>query len=293
MILSAIERFASTYDEPALMDWLLRHWPKTVLISALYVVLVFSGKKWMEKRERYNLKWMLTLWSASLALFSIIGTWFTFKRTFSDMREHGFKYTVCDNTFLHTGQGIWLYWFCLSKVVELGDTFFIVARKQKLIFLHWYHHIATLVYTWYATGNLVAAGRYFSCVNFAIHSLMYSYYALRASGVKRMPRQVNVTITSLQLLQMVFGIYINVYAYIELSNGRSCDNNWPSLYSSFAMYASYVLLFGNFFYQTYLSKSKSQSEKCHTNGSLKNGALSNGVNGTAMHNGNLRGKKEI
>ncbi|PIK57590.1 putative elongation of very long chain fatty acids protein 6-like [Apostichopus japonicus] len=285
MLLSAIERFASTYDEPALMDWLLRHWPKTVLISAIYIVLVFAGKRWMEKREKYNLKWLLTLWSASLAIFSIIGTWFTFERTYNDLQEHGFKYTVCDNTFLHTGQGFWLYVFSLSKIVELGDTFFIVARKQKLIFLHWFHHVATLVYTWYATGNLVAAGRYFSSVNFAVHSLMYSYFAIRASGLIRLPRQVNITITSLQLIQMFFGIYVNVYAYIEISNGRQCDNTWPSLYASFAMYASYVLLFANFFYQTYLVKSKPGPGKPHTNGVVKNGAVA--------QNGYRSGKKEI
>ena len=33
--------------------------------------------------------------------------------------------------------GFWSSLFVLSKVPELGDTIFIVLRKQPLIFLHW------------------------------------------------------------------------------------------------------------------------------------------------------------
>ena len=46
-------------------------------------------------------------------------------------------------------------------------------------------------------------------MNLFVHTLMYSYYALTAMGY-RLPRQVNVTLTTLQIVQMLFGFYIHI-----------------------------------------------------------------------------------
>ena len=39
---------------------------------------------------------------------------------------------------------LWTWLFVLSKLPELVDTVFIVLRKQKLIFLHWYGDMVTV-----------------------------------------------------------------------------------------------------------------------------------------------------
>ena len=145
--------------------------------------------------------------------------------------------------------GFWTWMFVVSKVPELGDTVFIVLRKQKLIFLHWYlckllclicqqnnaliryHHVTVLIYCWYSFSEYTAPARWFVVMNFIVHSLMYSYYFLKASRCEhncvffkklykhfihvrvKVPRYIAMVITSLQLLQMVVGCFVNYTAY--------------------------------------------------------------------------------
>lgn len=47
---------------------------------------------------------------------------------------------------------------CAVQIPELVDTAFIVVRKRKLIFLHWYHHATVLLVCWYAGATKQSAG---------------------------------------------------------------------------------------------------------------------------------------
>lgn len=132
------------------------------------------------------------------------------------------------------------------------DTVFVVLRGQKLILLHWYHHASVLIFTWYCYADEASTGRWYSNMNYSVHAIMYTYYALRALGV-RIPRQLAMSITISQIAQMIMGTFVTFYAFYAKSiKGRSCDISMSTLYFGVAIYISYFVLFAQFFIATYM-----------------------------------------
>ncbi|XP_018517676.1 elongation of very long chain fatty acids protein 6 [Lates calcarifer] len=245
--------FERRFDDRGAIRWMQANWSKSFVFSALYAALVFGGQHYMKPRPKMNLRRPLVLWSLSLALFSIIGAVRTGSYMLHILSSSGFRRSICDQSF-YSGpvSKFWAYAFVLSKAPELGDTAFIVLRKQKLLFLHWYHHITVLLYSWYSYKDMVAGGGWFMTMNYAVHALMYSYYAARAGGV-RVPRPFAVLITSAQIAQMAMGLTVSGLVYGWMQQG-DCPSRLDNITWAALMYLSYLLLFSNFFYQTYLRR---------------------------------------
>lgn len=170
----------------------------------------------------------------------------------------------CTFSFIENDRvsGFWTWLFVLSKLPELGDTLFIVLRKQPLIFLHWYHHITVLIYSWFSYTEYTSSARWFIVMNYCVHSVMYSYYALKAARYNP-PRFISMIITTLQLLQMVTGCAINVWAhgYLKTHGSQACHISPNNIKLSLLMYSSYFVLFARFFYKTYFASSGKMSKK--------------------------------
>uniref|UniRef100_A0A914XPP7 Elongation of very long chain fatty acids protein n=1 Tax=Plectus sambesii TaxID=2011161 RepID=A0A914XPP7_9BILA len=232
------------------MVWMQANWQQSFLYSLAYIVFIWIGRQWMKERPRFELRGALIAWNLGLAAFSILGLIRVLPEFVSSLYFHGLQYSICNASY---GQGVtslWAWWFALSKVFELGDTAFIVLRKQPLIFLHYYHHTTVLVYTWYSFQQHLAPGRWFIVMNFTVHSLMYSYYAARAAGY-RPPRCVPMVITVMQLAQMVVGCAISVRTYYIKERGEFCEQTYEKFICCLSMYASYFLLFAHFFFGSY------------------------------------------
>lgn len=247
--------------------FLNKYWHYSIYISVFYVVSIFTIQWWMKERRPYNLRRPLFIWSTGLAVFSIMGFYNCGPPHLRVLLTRGFKESVCNGLMFSGRQGLWMFFFALSKAPELLDTYFIVLRKQKLVFLHWYHHITVFVYTWFHYTKQIYPGQWYCVMNYAVHSVMYLYYAVRASGYYRPPVWVNMFITALQLLQMFLGIGVNAFLYYNMLADSSwhCDGRFESsyfyVYCSFAMYFSYLVLFAHFFYVTYIAKQSSKSIK--------------------------------
>lgn len=71
------------------------------------------------------------------------------------------------------------------------------------------------MYHWYEPAQ-----QWYVVMNSFVHSFMYTYYALKALKI-RVPRPIAMFITTIQLLQMVLGVTVNVYTYYLLSGMKT------------------------------------------------------------------------
>ncbi|NWX89385.1 ELOV6 protein, partial [Nothoprocta ornata] len=247
--------FEQHFDERGAVRWMQDNWQKAFSFPIAYLILIFGIQHIMKERTGYKLRTPLVVWSLGLALFSAIGAHRTWKYIAFVISTEGFRGLVCDQTFyVHHIAKLWAYLFVMSKVLELGDTVFIVLRKKTLIFLHWYHHITTLICSWLAYKQLAPGGGLLCAMNFTVHTFMYSYYAMRAAGLW-VPRYIAIAITLSQILQMLLAVVVNilVFFWMEQEVFQTC---WSGVLFSLLMYFSYLVLFCNFFYKTYLTTAK-------------------------------------
>ncbi|XP_063982047.1 very long chain fatty acid elongase 6 [Diachasmimorpha longicaudata] len=258
--------------------WMTNNWTNVFYYVGIYMVLIFGGQYWMASRPRYELRGLLTLWNSLLATFSIIGFARTAPELIHVLRNHGLYHSVCIPSFILMDRvsGFWTWMFVLSKLPELGDTLFIVLRKQPLIFLHWYHHITVLLYSWFSYTEYASTARWFVVMNYFVHSIMYTYYALKAMRYSP-PKSISMVITALQLIQMIVGCAINVWAYQYLTPGQShCSISRFNVHFSLIMYFSYFVLFAKFFHKAYIGGKKGKKIYKHEDNGKINEEFSNG-----------------
>ena len=237
------------------MERMSKYFYHMVVYALTYVFVIHTAQNFMKKREKFELRRSLVAWNFVLAGFSIFGAIRVWPEFVYVLQTKGIEHSYCSKDWQYGVTGGWGGLFIISKFPELIDTVFIVARKQKLIFLHWYHHCSVLMYAWFSCIDFAASGRWCVVMNFSVHAFMYTYYGCRALHFK-IPKWVNIVITSMQIIQMVFGVYINVSAYLLKRSGGHCDISYDNLNFAFIMFFSYLILFSNFFYQSYISPTK-------------------------------------
>jgi len=232
----------------------------SLYMSAAYFVLVFSGRYIMSNRAPFKLNRLLTVWNILLAAMSSYACARIAPEFFHVLLgPNGFHNSICEWPAHNGATAFWSWVLLLSKVVELGDTAFIVLRKQNLLFLHWYHHMTTLMSWWVMYSWYEPVQQWYVVMNSFVHSFMYSYYALKSMKVP-LPRPLAMGITTIQLLQMLGALVVNVYTvWAMYFNGtpENCPHrNWFGLKVSFAIYVPYSILFAKLFLDSYITKPK-------------------------------------
>jgi elongation of very long chain fatty acids protein 6 len=216
-----------------------------------YLFLVWWLERYMRTRPPYSLRTLSTWWNAFLCIYSIIGALIVVPFLILNLLADGYMDTVCsEEWFKRPWVAIAIASFVWSKIFELFDTVLLRLKRKPVMLLHWYHHVTVLLYCWLGSWNNVGGtGLFFSGMNFFVHSIMYGYYWTLSAGRKcRIPA---ISITILQIVQMVIGIYVIVSS---IPCSRSPINHWSAL----GMYFSYFLLFVAFFVERYMCKKASE-----------------------------------
>ncbi|CAI5449465.1 unnamed protein product [Caenorhabditis angaria] len=221
-------------------------------ISMAYVVVIFSTKAFMANRKPFDLTGPLNLWNAWLAIFSTLGSIATSIGLLHEIFSRGFTASYIHiGDFYNGTSGLFTWLFVLSKVAEFGDTMFIVLRKKPLMFLHWYHHVLTMNYAFITFKDNLGFNVWITWMNFTVHSIMYGYYMLRSFGVK-VPAWIAKNITTMQILQFVITHFILFHVGYLAATGAPVDSTPTFYWFCLLMEISYVVLFGNFYYQSYI-----------------------------------------
>mmetsp|Transcript_9622 Transcript_9622/g.8040 ORF Transcript_9622/g.8040 Transcript_9622/m.8040 type:complete len:102 (+) Transcript_9622:287-592(+) len=90
-------------------------------------------------------------------------------------------------------------------------------------------------------------------MNYMVHSVMYFYYFLSSVGHK--PRW-GLTVTIMQIAQMLMGMFVVAVHYYSLKTVPRCDGATEDLLAAFLMYSAYLILFVQFFIGRYLGGPK-------------------------------------
>ena len=241
-------------------DFCARHWPVPLAVAAAYVASVLAGSRWLVLCGGRPLKLglPLLLWNTLLTAFSLAGLCIIAPPFLRDLAKLGAAELICPRSgvagehFESGSRGLAMLAFMLSKLPELADTAFLIARGKPVGFLHSFHHTSVMVYCWIAYGQRSSSGLFFAVMNYAVHSLMYFYYSLQAAGLKP---TWGPLVTRIQIAQMVAGVLIvAASAWLQLAQGRNCEE--PAVLGAAAfIYFAYLTLFVRFYLMKAAGKS--------------------------------------
>jgi len=235
--------------------WYVDNWKLCLYIVGIYLVVIFGGQQLMKSRPPFRLRKSLFVWNFGLALFNIALLIRTVPIYVDGLQEIGFHALQCylGDAEHKQATGVWIYFFSIAKVVELGDTVFIVLRKKPLLIVHWYHHASVLVYVWSSSVYPSGIHPAFGIANGFVHAFMYSYLALKAINVP-IPKATGMLVTILELIQLGFGVCLTIYGYFAKVGDEECCIFDQAILLSVLLYLSYLFLFTNFFIRSYVSK---------------------------------------
>ncbi|XP_011497587.1 PREDICTED: elongation of very long chain fatty acids protein AAEL008004-like [Ceratosolen solmsi marchali] len=175
----------------------------SVVFGYIYFVLL-CGPKYMEKRKPYSLKTAIFFYNLfqivinAIIVYEIYVIWTTdYSLGCEPVRQNIDKH-VTDIVI----------WILLLKTFDLLETLIFVLRKKmkQVSFLHVYHHISTVLITYYIV-KYHPGGMFLMLmiINGSVHVAMYTYYLFASLGstMENLTNIVKPYVTRIQIIQFL------------------------------------------------------------------------------------------
>ncbi|KAH8288689.1 hypothetical protein KR054_007949, partial [Drosophila jambulina] len=240
--------------DPEQLAFLASPWPTATILS-IYLLFVLKVGPWiMADRKPLALRGFIKaynilqiLYNASLAVGASYAIFV--------LRPYNLSCPITlplDHELKNT-ERLFSNAYIINKYVDLVETVIFVLRKKgrQVSFLHLFHHISMVIYV-YLYATLIGAGGPSSpmmLMNVIVHTIMYTYYFLSSiSPAVQASLWWKKYITIAQLIQFAL---LMVFCALMLAQA---DCKAPRFvgYVIGAMSASFTVMFGKFYYRTYV-----------------------------------------
>jgi fatty acid elongase 3 len=188
--------------------------------------------------------------------------------------DRGFLETWCDPTHTNTKGERYFYYYInyLFKYAELVDTVLLALRDKPMIFLHVYHHAATLVLCWSQLRGHTCVQWVPIFLNLFIHVVMYGYYTLHALKIDVWWKKYLTMAQIVQFVAALIGILPPFFMHVVHDLGLSwmpyCNGEYEGAIFGILIIFSYLLLFLQFYGKSY--DPKKAGRKAHPSSSHAN-----------------------
>ncbi|CAO3699444.1 hypothetical protein G6F70_000043 [Rhizopus microsporus] len=240
-----------------------------------YFIVIFGGQFLMKNFPAFKLKFFFMVHNVLLTLVSGILLVLMVEKILPIIYHKGFLAAVCDQSSWTQPLELLYYLNYLVKYWELIDTVFLVLKKKKLEFLHYYHHSLTMVLCYTQLNGKTSVSWVPIVLNLTVHVFMYYYYFRTAAGAKIWWKRYLTTMQITQFIIDLFVVYFCTYTYFaytywpQLPNKGSCAGTETSALFGCALLSSYLLLFINFYRMTYQAKKAAARQAKENNNRTK------------------------
>ena len=245
-------------------------WP-TVAITACYLYFVkLAGPSIMKSRTALEVNQLMICYnfimvalSAWMTMEAFLTTNFTISAWSCKESQRIHSSTDPQDQILSKRLSFVLWVFFFSKFIEFADTVFMVLRKknQQVSKLHVIHHSVVPLSVWIGLKFApTAINMWFPFLNSLVHTFMYAYYGLMAvegslnSNVKILVKRFKPWVTRIQIIQFVLALLHCAIRSIASMRNDSCVVPKAYLYPSLMNAILFLVLFLNFYFQSYTDR---------------------------------------